>query len=136
MKWLFIVLVLMLLTSSACHKDDEILPVPPATAKPAPVTPPEEIEEEVAPPEDLETESFQYGRFRNIPYRILVPRKYDSIRSYPLHVFLQGIGERGLDNEKLVSVGGAYYLEDSLRSRYRSFVGVPQFPPWDFWCDE
>ena len=33
-------------------------------------------------------------------YRILLPENFDQSKTYPLHLFLHGIGERGSDNKK------------------------------------
>ena len=34
-----------------------------------------------------------------LPYRILLPKNYNSQKSYPLLIFLHGAGERGNDNK-------------------------------------
>jgi len=134
------ILVFMLLIFSACEKHEEVLPIPlPPAQNPEPVTQEgitEEEAEEAEPPLDLESESYQYGSFRNMPYRILLPRNYDSTRSYPLHVFLHGIGERGVDNERQLSVGSLSFQADSIREKYPSFIIFPQCPDTHYWFSE
>jgi predicted peptidase len=129
------ILVLMMLTISGCEKDDEVVPAPAPSDNPSPADEPE-VSEEVDPPLDVSSELYQYRMFRNLPYRILMPRNYDSAKIYPLHLFLHGLGERGTDNEKQLSAGGSYFQIDSIRQNYPAFIIFPQCPPTDFWDTE
>ena len=126
----------MLLTLSACEKDDEVVPAPPPSEN-STQNPQQNLEkgEDIPPALNL-NEFFQYGEFKKMPYRILVPRNFDSTKSYPLHVFLHGMGERGTDNEKHLSIGSRYYQIDSIRAKYQAFVIFPQCPTTEFWSNE
>ena len=132
---LLLCLIFSLVT--ACQNDEDILPTPPPLSS-APTTgaEPEAAEEEAAPTFDLQSEVFQYGVFKKMPYRILFPRKYDATKSYPLHIFLHGIGERGTDNEKQLSLGAAHFQADSIRNQYPAFIVFPQCPDANYWSDE
>lgn len=134
MKWVFAFLFFMLLIGPACENDEQVLPMPPVTEEesPAPVTP-EEKPEKVKPPVDFAEDLFKAGSFEGMPYRILFPRGYDSLVTYPLHLFLHGVGERGSDNEKQLSVGASFFQADSIRDRYPAFVVFPQCPGNDYW---
>lgn len=61
-----------------------------------------------------------------LPYRILVPDKYDPENKYPLIIFLHGSGERGNDNEKQLAHGAELFLRDSIRKKYPAIVVFPQ----------
>lgn len=126
-------LVLILLIMSACEKDEEILPIPPQTEESPPAVVPKVVAEKSKPPLDVDAELYQFGEYGKMPYRILIPRNYDSTKSYPLHVFLHGIGERGNDNEKQLSVGAIQFQADSVREKYPSFVVFPQCPEAEYW---
>lgn len=134
MKWVFTLFVFMLLTTSACENDDDVLlPTPPASEQTPEPIPPLEKPEEVRPPVNLDADVYQHGSFMGMPYRILFPRHYDSLRSYPLHLFLHGIGERGSDNEKQLSVAASFYQADSIRNKYPAFVVFPQCAGNEYW---
>jgi len=126
------------LTLSGCHRDDEILPVPPkedVTAPSGATTPRNEQETPTPKPPlaDSSFESFQRAEFSGMPYRILFPRYYDSKKSYPLHIFLHGIRESGTDNERQLEVGASYFLQDSIRAKYQAFIVFPQCPQSAYW---
>lgn len=131
-------LILIGLTLSGCHRDDEILPVPPSEDAKTPsgaATPRNEQETPTPkpPPTDSSSEVFQPAEFAGMPYRILFPRNYDTKKSYPLHIFLHGIRESGTDNERQLEVGASYYLQDSIRAKYHAFIVFPQCPPSAYW---
>lgn len=131
----------MLLIFSACEKEEGIIPVPPPAEQPAAPVTEEEISEDGDDEEpksslNFASESFQYGTFENLPYRILVPRNYDSTKLYPLHLFLHGLGERGKDNEQQLSQGSAHFQADSIRDHYPAFVIYPQCPAEDYWFSD
>ena len=128
----------MLVTSLACEKpEEEIVPVPPPAETTAPVKQPELTEGVKSKTSlDFDSELYQYAKFKNLVYRILVPRNYDSTQLYPLHLFLHGIQERGSDNEQQLSVGGAQFQVDSIRNKYPSFIIFPQCPATYYWFDD
>lgn len=135
--WQVIRFFFLLTLIAACHNEDEVVPVPPATTEtPAPAIDPESSQQSGDHSSDLESETFQYGSFRNMPYRFLAPRNYNSSKTYPLHIFLHGIGERGSDNEAQLQAGAAYFEADSIRKAYPAFVIFPQCPDSHFWFDE
>lgn len=71
----------------------------------------------------------------NMPYRILLPRDYDSSKSYPLILVLHGAGERGDDNESQLSHGADLFLQENIRTNYPSIVVFPQCPEEDYWAN-
>ena len=131
-----LLMLLLLLCLPSCDKPDDIVPLPPQTSNTPPPAIPEEFTENVRPALDVNSDLFQAARFGTMPYRILVPRHYDSTRNYPLHVFLHGIGERGVDNEKQLSVGASYFQADSVREKYPAFVVFPQCPMSAYWFSD
>jgi predicted peptidase len=136
MKGIFKVMILTTMAAaSACQKDDEILPMPPATSTDAPVSPLETPEISL-PPLDLTSEQYQYGKYMRMPYRILLPRNYNLAQVYPLHIFLHGIGESGTDNEKQLSLGASFFQSDSIRENYPAIIVFPQCPVSYYWSDE
>lgn len=62
----------------------------------------------------------------SLPYRLLPPADYNAGKTYPLIIFMHGIGERGSDNEKQLVNGGKLFLNDSLRKQFPAFVIFPQ----------
>lgn len=89
--------------------------------------------EEIA--ERFRAETYVAASGDSIPYRFLVPESYDSGRRYPLVVCLHGAAGRGRDNVK--NIGGcrpAQVLSElDMRTRYPSFLLVPQAPPEGSW---
>lgn len=130
-------LLLLFALTVACHNEEEVLPAPaPSANDPGPLIPPETPQQDNNPPFDVGAESFQYGSFRGMPYRVLVPKDYSSAKIYPLHIFLHGIGERGTDNEAQLNVGAAHFEADSIRQAYPAFIIFPQCPDSHFWFNE
>lgn len=136
MRLVRIIFFFQLLLIFGCNKDEEIIPAPPPAQETEKLTPPENTGDENKSTEEIEVDIFHYGEYNRIPYRILLPRGYDSGRQYPLHIFLHGMGERGTDNEKHLAIGAAYFLADSIRTKYAAIVVYPQCPLTSFWFDE
>lgn len=133
MRALFL-LVSILMLATACQDNEDILPVPqPAVSAPDPVREAAPSDQGTKPLFDAKSEIFQEGEFNKMPFRILFPRGYDPSRSYPLHIFLHGIGERGTDNKKQLSLGATHFQADSIRDSYPAFVVFPQCPDSQFW---
>jgi predicted peptidase len=70
----------------------------------------------------------------NLPYRLLRPLHQDADKKYPLVIFLHGAFERGFDNESQLNIGGRFFLHDSVRNNYASYVLFPQCPESDLWA--
>ena len=70
-----------------------------------------------------------------LPYRLLLPKDYDAKKTYPLIIFLHGAGERGNDNEKQLTHGGALFLKDEHRNQFPAIVVFPQCSQTSFWSN-
>jgi len=68
----------------------------------------------------------------SLNYRLLAP-DYDTIRSYPLVIFLHGSGERGSDNEAQLKWGVSNFATDQAMTLFPAFVIAPQCPENDWW---
>jgi predicted peptidase len=79
---------------------------------------------------------YQYSKHNEMPYRVMVPGKYDPASKYPLVIFLHGIDERGTDNEKQLKWGASLFKSDSVREDHPSFVIFPQCPSDYFWASD
>ena len=62
-----------------------------------------------------------------INYRILEPY-HKTNDDVPLFIFLHGAGERGDDNEKQLAHGSRFFLEQTEKKEYNSYVVLPQCP--------
>lgn len=65
-------------------------------------------------------------------YRQLFP-DYDTIRKYPLVIFLHGSGERGNDNEAQLKWGVSNFATDEMMKLHPAFVIAPQCPSNESW---
>ncbi|CAN5455277.1 dienelactone hydrolase family protein [soil metagenome] len=71
----------------------------------------------------------------SMPYRLLLPRDYDSSKKYPMVLFLHGSGERGNDNEKQLTWGSQLFIQGSNRRRFPAIVVFPQCPENSYWSN-
>ena len=62
-----------------------------------------------------------------LSYRMLYP-DYDTLRKYPLVIFLHGSGERGNDNEAQLKWGVMNFATDQMMSMHPAIVIAPQCP--------
>lgn len=85
---------------------------------------------------------YEYGSYKSsddivINYRIITPDSANVVgneeRSYPLIVFMHGIGERGDDNKKQLEHGGDLFSDSISRQSYPAYVIFPQCPDDYFW---
>ena len=67
-------------------------------------------------------------------YRQLTP-DYDTIRKYPLVIFLHGSGERGNDNEAQLKWGVMNFATDQAMTMYPAIVIAPQCPSGLQWSN-
>lgn len=65
-------------------------------------------------------------------YQIMFPENYDENKQYPLILFLHGAGERGSDNQKQLTHGKDFFIQNA-RSKYPAIVIVPQCPEQYYW---
>jgi predicted peptidase len=68
-----------------------------------------------------------------LPYRFLSPAG-DTNKKYPLIIFLHGAFEKGNDNEAQLSIGGRFFMRDSIRGNYPAYIIFPQCPMDDSWA--
>lgn len=69
-----------------------------------------------------------------LPYQVMFPKDYNASKQYPLLVFLHGAGERGNDNEKQLT-HGKDFLINNFQSAYPAIVIVPQCPESSYWAN-
>ena len=65
-------------------------------------------------------------------YRLLYPDA-DTMRKYPLVIFLHGSGERGSDNDAQLKWGVMNFATDEMMTMYPAFVIAPQCPAGMTW---
>ena len=72
-----------------------------------------------------------------MPYRLFIPRDYDSRKKYHVILWLHGGGGRGNDNLKQISEGNTsgshIWISETAQSKYPSFVLAPQCPEGQMW---
>jgi len=66
-------------------------------------------------------------------YRLLKPKMVHEQHTYPLVLFLHGIGERGNDNKAQLKWGVKNFATDENTEKYPCFVAAPQCPMNDLW---
>lgn len=91
----------------------------------------------------LLTTSLCYAQFRKasfqiegttLNYLVSFPENYDETKKYPLLVFLHGGGERGSDNERQLTHGRDFLLNNT-QSKFPAIVIVPQCPADSYWSN-
>ena len=70
-----------------------------------------------------------------LPYRILIPKNYNSQKFYPLLIFLHGAGERGSDNKSQLVHGSFLFKSEDFRNNYPAIVVFPQCPEKSSWAN-
>jgi predicted peptidase len=82
---------------------------------------------------------FSFARYSDgsgdtLNYRILYP-DYDTMRSYPLVIFLHGSGERGEDNTAQLKWGVLNFATDRMMTGHPAIIVAPQCPPHMSWAN-
>jgi len=84
-------------------------------------------------------EAFSEGQVsvgeKTYPYRLLSPPELAEGESYPLVLFLHGIGERGSDNALQLRHFPQRMLKPEHRERFPCFLLAPQCPEDQVWAD-
>lgn len=86
-----------------------------------------------------QTSLFSVGRYINdkgdtLNYRQLSP-DYNTLRQYPLVIFLHGSGERGSDNEAQLKWGVMNFATPQAMAMYPAYVVAPQCPAKQSWSN-
>ena len=79
-------------------------------------------------PDQFESGTFTSSRGTKLAYRVLRPSYAVADRAYPLVVQLHGSGGIGTDNLGQMERMAKSWAMPEIRTRYQSFVLVPQFP--------
>jgi predicted peptidase len=79
-------------------------------------------------------ERYTNGKGDTLNYRQLTPDS-DTLRRYPLVIFLHGSGERGNDNESQLKWGVMNFANDQNMIKYPAYVIVPQCPLKMAWAN-
>ena len=92
---------------------------------------------DVVNPKAFQARTYRSARGETMPYRIFIPRDYDSRKKYPVILWLHGGGGRGNDNLKQISEGNTsgshIWISENAQSKYPSFVLAPQCPEDQMW---
>ncbi len=85
---------------------------------------------------EFEKRTFTGSSGKELRYRLLKPQGYDpaGTASFPLVIFLHGIGERGVDNEAQLKHGVPEFAKPAVRQQHPCFVVAPQCPPKQLWA--
>ncbi|MFA5864773.1 MAG: phospholipase [Phycisphaerae bacterium] len=67
-----------------------------------------------------------------MPYRLLIPEKGDTAKSYPLILVMHGVGSIGNDNKKQLFLASMLAADPLVRQK-QAFVLSPQCPENDRW---
>lgn len=78
------------------------------------------------------SDKFTNGKGDTLQYRLLYP-DYDTMRKYPLVLFLHGSGERGNDNEAQLKWGVTNFATDQMMAAHPAIVIAPQCPAGAAW---
>lgn len=82
---------------------------------------------------------FSYARYSDgqgdtLNYRILFP-DYDTVKKYPLVIFLHGSGERGDDNKAQLKWGVLNFATDRMMIEHPAIIVAPQCPSHEKWAN-
>ncbi len=88
---------------------------------------------------NAQTSKFSFEKYTNtkgesLNYRMVFP-DYDTIRKFPLVVFLHGSGERGNDNKAQLKWGIQNFATDEALSLHPTFIIAPQCPKNKSWAN-
>lgn len=82
----------------------------------------------------FDANQFTNDKGEKLNYRMLTP-DYDTLRKYPLILFLHGAGERGNDNRSQLKWGVMNFATDEMMSLHPAFVIAPQCPENQWWSN-
>lgn len=74
------------------------------------------------------------GHGDTLNYRIVFP-DYDTMKKYPLVIFLHGSGERGDDNKAQLKWGVLNFATDQMLMEHPAIIVAPQCPDHEQWSN-
>lgn len=92
------------------------------------------VQKSVAQANMFNKEKFTDHNGAVLNYRFLSP-DYNTMRKYPLVIFLHGSGERGDNNEAQLTWGITNMATDRMRSMFPAFIVAPQCPLDESWAN-
>jgi predicted peptidase len=87
-----------------------------------------------AQPSRFSVQQYINDKGDTLRYRMLSP-DYDTLRKYPLVIFLHGAGERGNDNDAQLKWGVQAFATDEMMTMYPAIVIAPQCPVGMAWSN-
>jgi predicted peptidase len=87
-----------------------------------------------AQPSRFSVEHYINDKGDTLNYRMLYP-DYDTLRKYPLVIFLHGSGERGNDNDAQLKWGVINFATDEMMVKHPAIVIAPQCPDEMSWSN-
>jgi predicted peptidase len=87
-----------------------------------------------AQPSRFSVEHYVNANNDTLNYRMLYP-DYDTLRKYPLVIFLHGSGERGSDNDAQLKWGVINFATDEMMVKHPAIVIAPQCPANAGWSN-
>ena len=83
-----------------------------------------------------EARTFTDKAGKSIKYHLMKPVDFDAKKSYPVLLFLHGMGGCGSNNKKNLADAGVpkIFADDALRRKHPAFVLVPQCPRGSYWA--
>ncbi|AUP77907.1 carboxylesterase family protein [Flavivirga eckloniae] len=69
-----------------------------------------------------------------LPYRIMMPKDFDTSKQYPVMLFLHGAGERGSNNTSQLVHGSKLFASEDHTTNFPAIVIFPQCPKNSFWA--
>jgi predicted peptidase len=85
--------------------------------------------------DSYEAKTYQNAEKQSLLCRLLKPEKIEPGKTYPLVLFLHGLGERGSDNAKQLAYFAKGFTEPERRHKYPCFVVAPQCPLDAHWVE-
>lgn len=70
-----------------------------------------------------------------MPYRILLPKKHDVKKKYPMLLMLHGARMRGDDNQAQLTHDADLFLKKEIMEEYPAIVVFPQCPKNSYWSN-
>lgn len=87
-----------------------------------------------AQPSRFSFNNYKNGQGDSLQYRMLMPDA-DTLRKYPLIIFLHGSGERGNDNDAQLKWGVMNFATDDMMKTHPAVVIAPQCPENRSWSN-